>query len=92
MWKKRALVASGIGGILDQVVDGESGVLLADPCDLDSFGDAVADLLADPARRRSLGEAAHRRVCDHFLPMPHFEKEAAVFANAIEASGRPLAT
>ena len=33
MWKARPLVASRIGGIQDQIVDGESGVLLDDPLD-----------------------------------------------------------
>ena len=31
MWKERAVVASRVGGIQDQIVDGESGVLIDDP-------------------------------------------------------------
>jgi trehalose synthase len=38
MWKQRPVVASRIGGIQDQIVDGESGLLIDDPHDLEQFG------------------------------------------------------
>ena len=37
MWKGRPVVASAIGGIQDQIVDGVHGLLLEDPRDLDAF-------------------------------------------------------
>jgi trehalose synthase len=67
MWKARPVVASRIGGIQDQIVDGRSGVLLDDPRDLAAFGDAVADLLADSERAERIGDAARERVRDDFL-------------------------
>ena len=67
MWKARPVVASRIGGIQDQIVDGESGVLLDDPHDLASFGRAIAELLDDPARADRMGRAAQDRVRDRFL-------------------------
>ena len=70
MWKARPLVASAVGGIVDQVTD-DVGVLLEDPRDLATFGDAVATLLGDPARMRSLGRRARRRVRDNFLSDRH---------------------
>jgi trehalose synthase len=75
MWKQRPVVASRVGGIQDQIVDGESGVLL-DPTDLDSFGRVVSDLLGDRARADAIGDAARRRVCDCFLPTHEFERHA----------------
>jgi trehalose synthase len=71
MWKSRPVVASGRGGIQDQIVDGESGVLLDDPKDLPAYADAVLSLLADPDRARSIGEAAHERVRTEFLGTRH---------------------
>jgi trehalose synthase len=71
MWKGRAVVASRIGGIQDQIVDGESGVLISDPRDLAEFGVAVIRLLADPERAGRLGAAAYARVRDHFLAPHH---------------------
>jgi trehalose synthase len=67
MWKGRPVVASAIGGILDQIVDGEHGVLLQDPHDLPGLGRALVDLLGDPGLQTRLGRAAHDRVRDRFL-------------------------
>jgi trehalose synthase len=67
MWKARPVVASRIGGIQDQIVHNESGLLLDDPHDLAAFGDAVAHLLGDPPLAERLGQAARERVRDHFL-------------------------
>ena len=71
MWKRRAVVASRIGGIQDQIVDGVSGTLLAQPRDLSEFGSALVTLLGDPALARRMGAAAHERVRDHFLGPHH---------------------
>jgi trehalose synthase len=67
MWKSRPVVATKQGGIQDQIVDGESGLLLDDPLDLETMGDALGQLLGDSRYRAELGEAARRRVEDHFL-------------------------
>ena len=67
MWKARPVVASRIGGIQDQIVDGKCGVLLDDPRDLAAFGDAVAGLLADTERAERMGDAARERVRSDFL-------------------------
>src|SRR5205807_4916178 len=55
MWKERPVVASGIGGIQDQITDGESGLLVGDPTDLDAFGRAVSELLGDAERAAEMG-------------------------------------
>jgi trehalose synthase len=68
MWKARPIVASAVGGIQDQVVDGQNGALLADPSDLDAFGVALRGLLADPAGAAQCGAAARERVRELFLP------------------------
>jgi trehalose synthase len=67
MWKRRPVIASRIGGIQDQIVDGESGVLIDDPRDHAQFGRAAASLLQDRQRAQRIGGAAHTRVRDHFL-------------------------
>ena len=49
MWKARPVVASAVGGHLDQVQHRHSG-LLADPADVGAFGGAITELLQDPLR------------------------------------------
>jgi trehalose synthase len=67
MWKARPVVASRVGGIQDQIVHGESGVLIDDPRDLASFGAAIGALLEHPAQAEKIGQAARERVRDNFI-------------------------
>ena len=64
MWKRRAVVASRVGGIIDQVSPG-TGVLLDDPADLDAFGAVLVDLLGRPDEIAALGDRARRHVLDN---------------------------
>jgi trehalose synthase len=77
MWKARPVVASRIGGIQDQIVDGETGILLDDPHDLRAYGGAVTELLRERARAEQLGERARERVRERFISvrslMDYFE-------------------
>ncbi len=83
MWKGRPVVASGVGGIQDQVQDGISGVLLADPSDLDAFGLALRRLLEEPARAEGMGRAARERVRAHFLSSRHLVQYGRLFAELL---------
>jgi trehalose synthase len=67
MWKARPVVASRIGGIQDQIVDGQSGVLVDDPKDLAEYGAKVTELLNDPSRADEIGANAMERVREDFL-------------------------
>ena len=71
MWKARPVVASRIGGIQDQIVHGESGVLIDDPTDLGAAAAAVDEFLDDPRRAREIGVAARERVRGSFLGTRH---------------------
>jgi len=79
MWKARAVVGSNVGGISDQIVDGESGVLLGTATDLDGFGLAVESLLANATEASRLGANAQDRVRELFLPDRHLAQWAATF-------------
>ena len=66
MWKSRPVVASAVGGILDQIEEGVSGLLLHDPSDPAEFGAAVCGLLEDEALRSRIGSGAHTRLRQRF--------------------------
>jgi trehalose synthase len=83
MWKQRPIVASGIGGIADQIVDGEHGLLLDDPTDLAAFGNATRRLLDDPALAARLGANARQRAFEKFLPDRHLEQWAGLIGAAV---------
>ena len=80
MWKARPVLASRVGGIQDQIVDGVSGVLLDDPADLDQFGTQLAGLIADPQRAERLGSGARERVRDCYLGDRHLIRYVELFA------------
>ena len=67
MWKQKPVVAGRVGGIQDQIVDGESGLLVDDPRDLAAVGSAIDSLLAEPERAARIGRAARQRVIEEFL-------------------------
>ena len=79
MWKGRPVVAGAVGGIRDQIVDGENGVLLASPRDLVAFGAALDRLLDDPVAAGRLGEQARARVLERFLPDRHLIQYVELF-------------
>lgn len=70
MWKGNPVVASAVGGIVDQVVDG-TGVLLDDPRDLDAFGDVLVELLHDPDGMAAMGRRAREHVLAEFAGDRH---------------------
>jgi trehalose synthase len=80
MWKGRPVIASAVGGIVNQIVPNDSGVLLHDPRDLDNFGQTLRTLLADRIERARMGTSAQLRVAEHFLADRHLEDWVALFA------------
>jgi trehalose synthase len=77
MWKSKPVVASAVGGIVEQVTPG-TGVLLADPTDRSMFGRAILDLLARPDERAEIGRRAHHRVLEEFVGDAHLKRYAAL--------------
>jgi trehalose synthase len=75
MWKARPVVASRIGGIQDQIIDGEHG-LLVDPHDLTAFGGAVSRLLDNREYAERLGANARARVTTEYLGVRHLVQYA----------------
>ncbi|MDO9496688.1 MAG: glycosyltransferase [Nocardioides sp.] len=83
MWKNRPVVASAVGGIQDQIVDGESGLMLTDPADLGGFTDLIASLLDDDDLAQRLGNGAGQRVRDQYLGDRHLIQYAQLFSELL---------
>ncbi len=70
MWKGTPVVASNVGGIPTQMVDGVTGYLL-EPHDYDGFAEKIIALLEDKSLAQELGQQAKEHVRDHFLITGH---------------------
>lgn len=78
MLKGTPVIASAVGGLVDQVIDEESGLLVKDPHDLREFGTAVCRVLDDDDLRRRLGEGARRRAVETHLGDTQLRRWGAV--------------
>jgi trehalose synthase len=79
MWKGRPVLASRVGGIQDQIVDGDNGLLLRDVGDLEEYAAALGRLLGDDELAQRLGEAAHESVRDRYLGDRHLMQYVDLF-------------
>lgn len=75
----RPTVVTRVGGMVDAVIDGETGVLVrpGDPVDL---ARGIRDMLRDPERARLLGEAGRRRMLSGFTLEVTAPRLAALYA------------
>ena len=87
MWKARPVIGSRIGGIQDQIVDGETGLLIDDATDLAAFGAALQQLLDNPEDATAMGEAARERAIELFLGSRHLMQYVDVFDDLIAERG-----
>jgi glycosyltransferase involved in cell wall biosynthesis len=61
----KPVVAAGVGGVPDQVVDGETGFVTA-PGDQAGLTRSLLALASDPARAEEMGRAGQARQRRHF--------------------------
>lgn len=66
MWKEKAVVASRVGGIKLQIIDGKNGFLI-DPNDTNKFAKTVIKLLKNRKLRERIGKNAKETVRKNFL-------------------------
>jgi trehalose synthase len=84
MWKRRPIVASAVGGIQDQIVDGVHGILLDDPADRRGLAAALAKTLGDSQLARRLGRNAYRRAVTNFLGPMQFRRTLELIRTLLE--------
>jgi glycosyltransferase involved in cell wall biosynthesis len=77
-------VSSNCDGVLDIVVEGETG-LMVPPRDSAALTAAVRSLLADPERRDQMGQAGRERVLEKFSDTSMYRTIEDLYAEAIGA-------
>jgi trehalose synthase len=80
MWKSRPVIGSAVGGIVDQIVSCETGILLDDARNLEQYAQSVCSLLDDPAEADRLGVNGRQRAAQKYLGDRHLEQWAQLFA------------
>jgi glycogen synthase len=76
------VVASAVGGIVEVVEDGKTGILVP-PAEPDALVRALRRVLENPALGRSMGQAGRRRVEERFSWASVAERTERVYADAI---------
>jgi glycosyltransferase involved in cell wall biosynthesis len=80
------VVATDVPGHRDVVVHDRTG-LLVPPEDGAALAEAIVKLVADPERRRLMGEAGRQRVLDHFGVRSMTDRTADVYRAALASAG-----
>ncbi len=66
LWKGTPVVASNVGGIPSQIIDGQNGFLV-EPTDNQGFADRIIEILSNPSLAKELGEKGKETVKNKFL-------------------------
>ncbi len=94
MWKGTPVVASGVGGIQDQIDHFYSGLLVEEPTDSEAFGDHINLLLREPEFADILGDAGRERVREEFLVARHLRQDVELYDDllALERNSESVRT
>ena len=76
------VVASSVGGITDQIEDGQSGTLV-EPDDLEALGRAVTALVNDRESAARMGAAARSRIREQFLGPRHLMQQGRLIRSLL---------
>lgn len=79
----RPVVATNHGGITDAIIDGETGLLVAER-EVPALSEAVISLLSDAALASRMGVKARQRVVEHFDVHRQAKKVEAVYRSLLE--------
>ena len=66
LWQGTPVIGSRVGGIVQQVIDGETGYLV-EPLDVDAIATKMARILDEPKQTAQLGRQAQEHVRQNFL-------------------------
>jgi glycosyltransferase involved in cell wall biosynthesis len=79
------MVATRVGGLVDSVVDGETGILVA-PDDPASLANGILSLLRDPERGRRLARRGRQLMLERFTLRETVEREHVLYQRLLKRS------
>ena len=82
----KPVLSTRLAGVPEQIEDGASGVLV-EPGNEEQLADALAELVASPQKRRTLGEAGRARLEQEFSVEHTVQPLQALFARHARPSG-----
>ena len=87
LWKGTPVVASRVGGITDQIINGKNGFLLS-PYDYDGFARITIKLMRDKKLSEKIGKISRETVKDNFLITTHILNWIKILNNIFEKDKR----
>jgi glycosyltransferase involved in cell wall biosynthesis len=85
----RPVVSTNCDGVLDIVVDGETGIYVH-PRNGKELAEALARLIDDPSLRESMGEAGRKRVEELFDQRKQLNKLEGIYYELLEKEARKV--
>jgi glycosyltransferase involved in cell wall biosynthesis len=83
------VIASGVGGLLDLIEDGRTGLLVR-PDDPAALAAAIESLIVSPARAEAIGAAAHEEVARRYSFDRMVRGFEDLYASQLETAGIPV--
>jgi glycosyltransferase involved in cell wall biosynthesis len=87
MAAKKPVVATNVGGVLEVVEDGVSGILIK-PRDTNALADALIGLLGDNQLRMRMGEAGWSRLSENFNAKRMIKETEELYETLVKLYGR----
>jgi glycosyltransferase involved in cell wall biosynthesis len=75
LWKRRPVVVGPEPGLLEQVIDGQTGLVAATT---EACAEAIVRIMGDPDLAARLGENGRRHVTDRFLISRYLRDELTI--------------
>jgi glycosyltransferase involved in cell wall biosynthesis len=87
MAMSRPTVCTGVGGVTDVVVEGETGYMVP-PRDPEGLAQRLIELLCDPEKAQAMGQAGRRRAEEHFRVEDTNRKLLCLYQNLLSRRSR----
>jgi glycosyltransferase involved in cell wall biosynthesis len=85
---QRAVVGSRAGGVIEMVVEGDTGYTFP-PGDADTLAARAIELLQDPQKARQMGQRGHARLMSHFTLQRYMEQIHGAYRAILDRRSLP---